>query len=446
MSTWRYRIPQLGILISLSLAPAWLKWPDAPPPFTATYVLGFVLAVPLLLTSLSWLMLGAPGLRALRDGPRLVFALALLMLAGWATLTQEWAFVAADHPGVASNAALQLWLVTGFAIVTLCVAPPPRWMAGVLAVSLVWHGGLGALQVAAQSDIGLAALGEFSLDPAQSGVSVIQAGEVRWLRPYGLLSHPNPYAGWLIVGLMAACAGLLHARRRVRAISAGLFFFGLWLLGLSFSRGAWLGFALGLLAILPLVWRQANAMRRVLPFVTLALLMGIVFAWQYTPLLAARAGVNQENTELRSVADRVVYTQIAVDAAANHFFFGVGGGNFPWYASAYLFTRTDYDLRGDNVHQVFLSVIAELGVIGYGLLILAFVAGCEAALRAIKTSHDAPARIGFLAAFLAWLVIGLFDHYPWTLLSFQMTWLALLAAAGAPEVNGARAADQASAR
>src|SRR5690606_2703061 len=108
-----------------------------------------------------------------------------------------------------------------------------------------------------------------------------------------------------------------------------------------------------------------------------------------------------------------------------------------WRTSYYL-VETFYELRGDNVHHVYQSAWAELGVVGFGLLLIALAAGLEAALRAARVNaaggtsslDNKTSRAALLAIVLALIIIGLFDHYPWTILHFQMLWWGALATAG----------------
>src|SRR5262249_16922849 len=116
---------------------------------------------------------------------------------------------------------------------------------------------------------------------------------------------------------------------------------------------------------------------------------------------------------------------------------GVGIGNFPWRASYYL-VDTNFALRGDNVHHVLLSAFAELGIVGLVLVVATLIFGVEVALYRIHHAPDARERACFLAAFLALGIIGLLDHYPWTMLQMQLAWWGVLAAAlgvGAKSAN-----------
>lgn len=402
--------------------PIWAKWPNAAGPFDATYSLGFIIAAPMALSILFWSIAGWPHLTKLLQRPsKAVWLSTLLLLLIWTWLSQSWAFAGQRAPGVAQNVTLQLALIAAFLVASACIAPRRAILYSLIA-NMLLHGVLGGLQVAVQGNVGLEV---FALNPEKSGVSVVLAEGVRWLRPYGLLSHPNIYAGILLVGLIATAWWVVTTKRwQIMALIA--FGCGLWMLMLSFSRSAWLGFVVGALFALFFVLRR-GLWRRLLWPTALALMAGGIFFTLYQPFLLARAGVGLEGTEQRSIADRVVYWQIAEDAIASSPIIGVGAGHFPWYAADYLFYRTDYDLRGANVHNVPLLVWSELGLVG--LVLLSIHLG--AATIAILKQRDLD-QVALLAATLALFVVGLFDHYTWSLIHTQTLWLGLLAVALAP--------------
>ena len=111
-------------------------------------------------------------------------------------------------------------------------------------------------------------------------------------------------------------------------------------------------------------------------------MVGLAFVIGYVPLLAARAGEGEElvETALGQRPDRL-YGFRAAARSRERPILGVGIGNFPWRTSYYL-AETNYDLRGDNVHNVLLSVAAELGIVGLLLLIAAIIFGMIAAVKA----------------------------------------------------------------
>jgi O-antigen ligase len=424
-----------AILLTFALIPVWYRLPQTPPLLAPLYVTRFLIVLPMLFAIAGWLALRLPGFTDLRRDPlRRMWALSLLALALWTFASQGWAYQRVPHPEVAATTALQFGIASLFALVVACAGPPRRVIIAVLAVSLGWNALAGGTQVAIQESIGLWELGEFRLGIDHNGVSVVQAGDVRWLRPYGLLPHPNIFAGALALGLLGAGAWMLSQRRVLWLAGTALALGGLWVFLLTFSRAAWGGLALGVLAGLPFVWRGylttrlSLQPRRLLVSAVLLIGAGVLFVALYHPFLLARAGVNSESIEQRSISDRRVFTEFARRAISESPLIGVGAGNFPWKASYYLMFLP-YDLRGDNVHNIYLSVWAELGLIGLGLYAAALLTGLYAAVRNLWSRPD-PHRAMLFGGVVALLAIGLLDHYPYSILHFQVALWGLLGAVG----------------
>jgi O-antigen ligase len=427
------RLARLCALLTFALMPFWARLPAAPPPFSATYTLGFAISWTMLLTVALWLFSGLTGWRRfITSARRNLWAIALILLALWAFLSQGWAFINPRYPSIAQNAALQRAIVTGFALACAMNPPRLRHVLLVLAGSMLLHGLFGGWQVAQQGSIGFP--GEVPLNPALSGVGVIEADGVRWLRPYGFLPHPNILAGVLAAGLLAVAPFLLRDNNQTRYVAWAVWLIGLWCLLLTFSRGAWLGFGAGLLSGLILLRHTAHLWRKWLPVIALSLVAAAGFVALYQPFLIARTTIADENTEMRSIADRVVFNRIATETIALEPVHGVGAGNFPWVASYYIHYVTDYDLEGDNVHNIYLTLWTELGLVGLMLFLIALIAGLLAALRRITdaSTGQTEERAALFAVVVAFLLIGLVDHYPITLVQPAALWLSCLALSFSP--------------
>jgi len=414
------------ILVTFALIPVWGRFDFAPPPFSADYVTGFAIFWPAITVVILWAITGFPGFRNLiRNGFAQVWVCLLLMLIIWIFLSRNWAFMRVQRPQVATGAALQFALALLFSICVASVRVPIRQVMLVLIVSMLVQVVIGGLQVARQESVGLGAIGEFVINLQKPGVSVIQSGLVRWLRPYGLASHPNLFAGFVAVGLLAVGTWIIADRRWLRWIGTGVFLFGLWVFLLSFSRAAWIGFGAGVISAFPMLLRsqlrERIIRRHVALLILLVALVGGAFFLQYRSLLLARAGIGDEYTEQRSVNDRAILADIARSSVDTAPVFGVGIGNFAWYASYYLFYETDLDMQGDNVHQVLLSIHAELGWVGLLIVVLSIAIPMEAILqKKAQSSEDA----ALIAGFVMLGVIGIFDHYPITIFHFQTLWFA----------------------
>lgn len=408
----------------------WLKWDFAPAPFTSTYVLGFVITAAMLVTIGLWVISGCPRWKILTKTRWHIVWLAFLSLFTiWTVISQFWAFDSVNYAGISHSTALQMVIVAGFAIVVVAASPSPKIILAALVASMFIHGAIGSIQAWIQSDIGLGWFGEFDLDIAESGISVLESGGVRWLRPYGLLPHPNILAGILVLGLLASARWILASGWRY-ILGSTTFVIGFWFLLLTFSRGAWVGFTVGILFALSYVIRRNNFWRKMIPVAIATIIVGLIFVAIYNPLLLSRVGVGEQNTEMRSVSDRIVFMDIAQIVIREQPFAGIGAGKFSWYASNYIFYNTDFDLPGNNVHNIYLGIFAELGFVGMVLFLGMFITAITAVWR--QRTFE---RVALLAGFIAWVVMGIFDHFMWTLILTQMLWMSILAVAMSPETN-----------
>lgn len=444
----RNRMIHAGILAAFILMPIWYRLP-VELISTDLYAVRFGLFGAALWTIGWWLLAKMPGLGEFRREPnRVVWALALVGLALLALASNLWAFQRIDHPEVGMSNAVQMLASVGFALVVACAAPPRRHIITALVIGLVGHTLIALLQVSNQGSIGLDMLGERVFDVGIAGVSVVQAGDVRWIRPYGLLPHPNILAGFLVVSLLAAGAWVLAQRTVVWWIGTSVFLLGLLGLLLTFSRAAWIGFAAGALVVGLVLLRTRVQFIRIETLITAGcvILVGVVFFSIFRPFLLARTGAVSESIEQRSVAGRVVYTAFALQAITEFPVLGVGIGNFPWRASYYLMDIA-FDMRGDSAHNIYLSAWAELGTVGLVVFVVMLIAGGLAFWKMIVSTSPPTrsalpstsgwgnekdewvARVVLFGGFVALAIIGLFDHYPWTQLQSQMLWWGGLAAA-----------------
>lgn len=423
-----------GILLTFLLIPVWYRLPQSPI-FAQLYVTRFLIFLPMLLTIFFWLIFGLPGFQVLlKSRWQVLWVLALLLLALWGFASQAWAFQRESYPEIATSTSLQFAVSVLFALVVACAAPSARWIVAAIVFGLVANAVIVILQAHNQASLGLTLLGEFPFSRESSGASILQTGSLRWVRPYGLLPHPNLAAGALLVGILAAAGWVLSSRRWQQVAGIVIATLGWWALLLTFSRAAWGGLLVGGLAILLFVrphLRRADTRVSVAAALGAGLVVVAAFFISYQPLLAARAGTGEESIELRSVADRIVFIDFAIRSIGERPLLGVGSGNFPWRTSYYI-AETFYDLRGDNVHVVLLAVAAELGIVGLALMLMAILCGVIAAVKGLHAAppdDDRAARLGLFAVFLALLAVGLLDHYPYSQIHFQVAWWGSLAAA-----------------
>ena len=253
---------------------------------------------------------------------------------------------------------------------------------------------------------------------ATSGEQVlVEGGAAATGRAQASFDHPALLAFFLVLAFPPATALALHGRRLalrpVWAVCAGLCGAGI---AFSLTRGAILALALSLLVLLFL-----PAFRR---WAVVALAVLAVFA-------AFNARAIEDSPQLEVIGQRLsTITETQATASnqrpyiwsktpsmiADHPFFGVGAGNFPFWAPRYAIVGYD-GAPFVHAHNVLLTIAAENGIIGLALL-LAFgvavvVVGLHALLRGKKSPHYAFA-VAAAASVMGAFSTGLFDSPPTT--------------------------------
>ena len=234
----------------------------------------------------------------------------------------------------------------------------------ILAIVLLVQGSVGVVQFVIQREVGLAWLGEPTLDLLVEGTSVAQRGSQNWLRGYGLNSHPNQ----LGLLLMALCLLIWPSRHLAHGWRRWLFWFGLaaGVAGLlvSLSRSAWLGLALGGMVYgLPKI-AAGRLPRRELLLPLAVLATGVLlFTLAYGDVLAGRLFTLDSPLESRSLWERQRDAGLAVQLIGQRPFQGVGLGE-------YVTAAASLDDSAAIVHNVPLLIGAELGFLGVALWLL----------------------------------------------------------------------------
>ena len=206
-----------------------------------------------LLAVMLWLAarLAGPPAPVVRRGRALERGLAALCLL--ATLSTLWSLEWRTSLYVAAH----LWLVFGL------VLSLRDWMQALKPVLFGFSAALsleifaGFAEFGAQSTRLLSPLAtEWPglLDPSVRGASIVQLpGGGAFLRAYGSLPHPNLLGGALLLFLLGPAA-LFMLEKKPNRLMLILFGGGIALLGLTFSRAAWLGLAA---AGLVLIWKRS---------------------------------------------------------------------------------------------------------------------------------------------------------------------------------------------
>lgn len=224
-------------------------------------------------------------------------------------------------------------------------------------------------------------------------------------RARGFFSIYMTLAGVLLLVLLATAPRLTAAAlRRWRAsVSWAVMVAGL---GATYTRGAWLGFAAGILSLLPLLRRG-----RVVLAAVLVLLLGIGLAGPYE--LHKRV-VQMADPEEAGVKERVLMWRSATAMWAGHPWLGVGPGGVKRLYSQFALPDA-FKQRTGHVHNTPLQILVERGLIGFAAWLwiwVAFYARAGAVLRRLPAGRDAERDllVGCLAAVTGFLVAGLTEY------------------------------------
>ncbi len=253
-------------------------------------------------------------------------------------------------------------------------------------------------------NLGLEALGERKVEKE------VEMASGTLFRPGGTLGHPNELGGYLAAVLplsLALCLAPFSRKQgsfwRVAAMGTGCA-----ALVLSLSRSAWL--AVALVSVVLLFWTAARLKGRfnwgpILGLSTLGLIAAVLFA----PMVIAR----WEEDDRGSTYSRIPQAEMAMGMIRKHPFLGVGLNNYGVASYLYETYVVDPKTRGrvyehwGRIHNVFLQMASEIGLVGLGWFLLFIASVVRYGWRRIRRCSDDQVRwilMGVLCGLLARLL------------------------------------------
>lgn len=296
----------------------------------------------------------------------------------------------------------------------------PELAAWMLVIGGLFQAVLGILQFVRQSDLGLWFLGEGVLGANMRGVAVFltESGQ-RIMRAYGTLPHPNILAAYLLISLFAVCYLFLKKNVLRSAFYVPCFMSHvliLWGFLLAFSRTAIFVWVMGMLAwaIVVLADRHLRSAyrKRIMGILIITLLAVAAFAVVLWPEVMARMAISSNE---EAVSMRIFYSGQALDSGGWLInVAGVGIGNFVNWFTKHSPGLAPYLYQ--PVHNIYLLVYVEMGIFGFLALIVFIGILIWEYWRVDRTKTTRTmGGAGFLVLVGAFLFIGFFDHFPWTL-------------------------------
>lgn len=252
----------------------------------------------------------------------------------------------------------------------------------------------------------------------------IPEGEVP--RPGGTVStNPAGFTSFIMPALMIAIA-LVTSKPRLlpRPYMLALMLLGTGAVGLSFTRAAWVGFAMGLVTIILFGWRRRTLQGRMVFWIAAITMVGVAIL---LPTMLSRvsgdyAALGGDPTAA-TLRERIGLIRIALDIIAEHPFTGIGAGAYSHVFRAY---ANDSNQWLFVVHNEFLLRAAETGIPGAMAFVALLVAGFRVALRLAQTKPSliSVSAVGWFGALVA--LVWQMNWVPWIGWSYNaMLWLML---------------------
>ncbi len=316
--------------------------------------------------------------------------------------------------------------------------------------------------------------GETILGPDLPGIAKIGEGSEKMIRAYGTFPHPNLLGGFLLLSLFISLYLYLEHKRDYlsstflrdhKSINAfnkriiPIFWIVLFTsqfiaFFLSFSRSAWLGLmiAIFILAVLDLFYIKIVSRETILSGLkhkhrelSISLAILLISLLPNISLIANRTfqdiGGNHARSQSESVlpsnntfSDRAFFNNVSRETISRYPLLGSGPGTSIFQIQPYLSERN----RKINLeswqyqppHVIYMLSTAETGLIGLALLLCLILYPISKAFREIVSREtilsDKIFKSVFLSIFIAFLFIGLFDHYFLTLQQGQLIfWIVL---------------------
>lgn len=292
-----------------------------------------------------------------------------------------------------------------------------QWIALLFAISASFESLLAIFQYLNQGSLNgiFYFFGERMFTGGTPGIANASIGGTLVLRPYATFPHPNVLAGYLLIAIVLIWNFVLkNPKRWIQIIAVLSLLINSIALLLTFGRVAILLWTLLLLLVFwRMITRKLKTFRaKIVTFVIVVIGLAIVGTFPLTHEVILRFAQTSLSDE--SVTERTALLSASLKMIQQNLLTGVGLDNFiP--ALAPLQKPMPLGLYLQPVHNIFVLVFAETGIIGFGLLVWLLVA----TVLEIK-NQESRIKGTCLVLLVIIAVAGSFDHYWLTLQQGQL--------------------------
>ncbi|HBI17369.1 MAG: O-antigen ligase-related protein [Candidatus Moranbacteria bacterium GW2011_GWF2_34_56] len=284
----------------------------------------------------------------------------------------------------------------------------------ILSISL--HGILGIYQFLNQSVYANKWLGISEHLAWQGGSSVLETSTERFLRAYGGMPHPNILGGFLIIAILLGIGAYLKTSFLEKYWKYFLLFIipiNFLALLTTFSRSALLALFFGLLVLFSYyIYSKKFIKIKNILFLSITLFtIGILFFYLFSNLLTNRINISSR-LEKKSINERHLLIKESQKIITQKSILGTGLGNY-----TYTILKNKKEIpqeiwRIQPVHNIYLLIFAELGIIGFSLFLFIVIFIIYDFLESFSKQNTN--RVIFSTITLSLLILSLFDHWLWT--------------------------------
>ena len=344
--------------------------------------------------------------RRLKTGS--IFILILLVgltLSGWISV------LGSEDPIISQYHAVRF---TGYLLFVLYIVNEIKsavWVIVPVGMQILFQSAFAIAQSISQSSLGLRKLGELTLDPESTGVSVVIVNGFRFLRGYGLSDHPNILGGCITFGLILILAVILYGKRNERMLASIVFLVSILALALTFSRSAWLSFfvAASFMVGFEAFYQRWDSLKWVAVLSALSILVVAPFIQKNISVFTER--VNSGNiSQDDQIQERAYLIEAGSLIFVEHSAIGIGLGASPYAMKKYY---PEFRLDYQPPHYTLLTVAMETGVIGGAFYFLLITMPVLTFILRWREYSSRPFVMGAFALLLAVTVVGFFDYYTW---------------------------------
>lgn len=270
-------------------------------------------------------------------------------------------------------------------------------------------------QFSLQRSLGLKLLGESPLVVSNPTVAHIVTSGGTYIRAYGTLPSPNVLAAFLSIAILFLLYWYISRRPSKSFFSLPIDGFMLvslvllvFVLFLTFSRGVLLAFFVSSVLFFGLLLfsQKRKATLWALGFFITAHILVVGLMW---PELFSRFTASNPTNDV-AVTERLFFNEVAYETIAIRPWSGVGLGNFTFFYRDFFPGLPDHLYQ--PVHNIFLLVGAEMGIVALALFMIFFIKmlGTRVAHFLARDSKQGEHAL-FVAVLTFIFLSGFIDHY-----------------------------------